>query len=78
MAEASRSVDSAVDVAFVQFAPATNKDTGALRLYADGALQTVFHGLAIATYCLEGFYLFFCDENWRTENDTFNIPFLMQ
>jgi hypothetical protein len=72
MTEAPRLMDSAVVIAFVQLDPAIHKDTGALRLYADGALQSGFHGLAIATYDLESFYLFFCDENWETENDTFH------
>jgi hypothetical protein len=63
-------IDGADVVAYAILDPAIHKDTGILRLYADGALQTCFYGLAIATYDLEGFYLFFCDADWETENDT--------
>ena len=55
-----------------------NKRTGKLRLYANGTLQTEFHGLAIAAYedkngiPKQETYLFFCDENWEVENDTYH------
>lgn len=41
-------------------------------MFADGVRQTYFHGLAIATYDLDSFYLFFCDAQWETENDLFH------
>jgi len=63
-------IDGADVIAYAILDPAIHKDTGTLRLYADGALQTCFYGLAIATYDVDRFYLFFCDTNWETENDT--------
>jgi hypothetical protein len=65
-------VDSAFIVAYVALDPAVQMNTEALRLYADGASQTSFYGLLIATYDLASFYLFFCDAHWETENDTFH------
>jgi hypothetical protein len=36
-----------------------------------GELQSGFAGLVIAQYpCDSGFYLFYCDAEWRVENDT--------
>ena len=63
-------IDNADVIAYVILDPGIHKDSGLLKLYADGALQTCFYGLAIATYDLSGFYLFFCDMDWETENDT--------
>jgi hypothetical protein len=65
-----RQIDGAEVVAFVILDPEIHMDSGSLRLYADGALQTSFYGLAIATYDLAAFYLFFSDIDWETENDT--------
>ena len=65
-------IDGAEVIAFVILDPEFHKDSGSLRLYADGALQTSFYGLAIATYDLSGIYLFFSDIDWETENDTFH------
>ncbi|MEZ5941605.1 MAG: hypothetical protein R3C18_09450 [Planctomycetaceae bacterium] len=65
-------IDGADVIAYAILDPAIHKDMGTLRLYADGALQTCFYGLAIATYDLTSVYLFFCDTNWETENDTFH------
>lgn len=72
MIEAPRKLDHADVIAFVRLNPTIHKDTGALRLYDLSGLQTDFRGLVIATYDLDSFYLFFCDENWETENDTFH------
>ena len=63
-------IDGADVVAYAILDPAIHRDSGPLRLYADGALQTHFYGLAIATYDVDRFYLFFCNANWETENDT--------
>lgn len=65
-------IDGADVVAYVELDPKLHHDTGACRMYADGVLQTHFHGLAIATYDLESYYLFFCSAQWKTENDTFH------
>ncbi len=63
-------IDGADVVAYTILDPAIHKDTGALRLYAGGVLQSYFYGLAIATYDVDRYYLFFCDTEWETENDT--------
>ncbi len=63
-------IDGADVVAYAILDTAVHKDSGTLRLYAHGTLQTHFYGLVIATYDVEGFYLFFCNANWETENDT--------
>ncbi len=70
MTTAPTQIDGAEVIAFVILDPEVHKDSGSLRLYADGALQTSFYGLAIATYDFSGFYLFFSDIDWETENDT--------
>ena len=72
MTPAPKQIDSADVIAYVELDPEIYKDSGSLRLYADGILQNCFYGLAIATYDLSGFYLFFCDMHWETENDTFH------
>jgi hypothetical protein len=70
MKTAPRQIDGAEVVAFVILDPEIHMDSGSVRFYADGALQTSFYGLAIATYDLSAFYLFFSDGDWETENDT--------
>ena len=70
MKTAPRQIDGAEVVAFVILDPEIHMDSGSVRLYVDGALQTSFYGLAIATYDLSAFYLFFSDGDWETENDT--------
>lgn len=72
MTTAPPQIDGAEVIAFVVLDPTIHKDSGSLRLYADGALQESFYGLAIATYDLSGIYLFFSDIDWKTENDTFH------
>lgn len=72
MTRPSAQIDGADVVAYEILAPAIHVDTGTPRLYANGALQTYLYGLAIATYDVENFYLFFCDSNWEMENDTFH------
>ena len=45
--------------------------TDACTFRADGHVQTRFAGLAIARYKPDsGCYLFLCDENWETQNDS--------
>ena len=65
-------IDSAKIIAYVLLDPITHPDSGLIRLYRDGEIQTSFHGLAIAVYDTpnSGTYLFFCDSEWRSENDT--------
>jgi hypothetical protein len=53
-------IDGADVVAYAILDPAVHQDTGSLRLYAHGALQSCFYGLAIATYDFDRFHLFFC------------------
>lgn len=65
-------IDGAEVVAFVILDPEIHKDSGSPQLYSGGALQTSFYGLAIATYDLSAFYLFFSDVDWDTENDTWH------
>lgn len=47
-----------------------HRPTGSTRHYRDGLSQPVPAGLAIATYDDKEFYLFYCDEDWTTLNDT--------
>lgn len=72
MKTAPGQIDGAEVVAFVILDPKTHKDSGSPRLYADGVLQTSFFGLAIATYDLSAFYLFFSNVDWEPENDTWH------
>jgi hypothetical protein len=45
--------------------------TDACMFRADGRVQSSFAGLAIAQYEPDsGCYLFLCDENWETQNDS--------
>lgn len=69
---APRQIGGAEVVAYVILNPEIHKDSGSPRLYSDVALQTSFHGLAIATYDLSAFYLFFSDVDWDTQNDTWH------
>jgi hypothetical protein len=47
--------------------------TNDTRHFRDGALQTGFAGLIIANYPGEsGYYLYYCDEAWQAENDTWH------
>ncbi len=63
-------IDEADVVAYVILQPNCHQDSGRLQLFANGVLQTSFYGLVIATYDLSRFYLFFCNADWETENDT--------
>lgn len=65
-------IDGADVVAWVTLDPQLHHDTGACRMFANGVQQTFFDGLAIATYDLDSYYLFFCDGDWKTENDSFH------
>jgi len=57
---------------------ARHNRTGQTRHYADGELQTDFKGLAIAAYEAstgipkQEVYLFYCDETWEVQNDTYH------
>ena len=71
MLQPPATIDNANVIAFVVLDPKVHHDTGSLRLFAHGSLQTWFHGLVVAQYENGGgVYLFFCDNNWQCENDT--------
>lgn len=63
-------IDEADVIVYVILQPNCHRDSGLLRLFANGDSQTSFYGLAIATYDLTRFNLFFCNTDWETENDT--------
>lgn len=63
-------IDEADVIAYVILQPNCHRDSGLLRLFANGVLQTSFYGLAIATYDLTRFNLLFCNADGETENDT--------
>jgi hypothetical protein len=51
--------------------------TNACTFRADGHVQSEFAGLAIAQYTPDsGCYLFLCDENWETQNDSLHRELL--
>lgn len=52
-----------------------HRKTDSIRLYADGAEQISFAGLALAAYekngrLESGVYLFYCDADWQVQNDS--------
>lgn len=49
------------------------KHTGNTKSYVNGELMDAAYGLAICQYANDnGYYLFDCDENWKTINDTYH------
>ncbi len=70
MRTAPRKIDGADVVACVMLDSVIHQDSGSLLLSRHGVSQSSFWGLAIATYDLVAFYLFFCDFEWQAENDT--------
>ena len=67
---APRQIDGAGVVAYVILDAAINLDSKSLQLSRHGVFQESFLGLAIATYDLAAFYLFFCNVEWEADNDT--------
>lgn len=68
-------IDGARVVRWIELDPRKHQKTDAIRLYADGSEQTEFSGLAIATYAepdstRQDHYLFYCDSDWETLNDS--------
>jgi hypothetical protein len=51
---------------------ARHRKTNVVRLYADGAEQLAFAGVALAQYEEESsaVYAFYCDRDWNTQNDS--------
>lgn len=74
MTDCPKSIDGAVVILAMRLERSRHRHTGRTRLIADGEEQTWFHGLAIARYgrdaVAEDIYLFHCDEDWQTQNDT--------
>ena len=72
MLTAPQRIDNARVIAYVVLDPSKHRDTDSIHLIANGTLQTWFYGLAVAQYdhCIDEVYLFYCDSDWETENDT--------
>lgn len=64
-------IDGAKVVCYVLLDTARHRHTGGIVLRHGDAEQRWFHGLAIARYPNSaGIYLFYCDSDWETENDS--------